>query len=314
MPAARLLWLQDNSRRPFSRILDLTMQTLKHIFVIAAFLLTGGFAWADEPLEPELYEEVVRIPVPPVSADEAPASIIVTHFRPQGPGPFPVLVLSHGNPPSAADRVKVGRFRQMPQIREFIQRGYAVIVPVRRGYGATGGDFAEGYKNCTTTEYLHAGLEAARDLLATVDFARTLPFVRSDRLILAGQSAGGFASLAAASLRPQGLVAVLNFSGGRGGNPKKSPGVPCGPEAMAEVFAHFGKTTQAPALFHYVENDRFFGPEFTRSWFDAFEHAGGKGTFVLQPAYGRDGHGMFYSSSAIGIWTPAMDSFLKEIK
>ncbi|WP_158239194.1 S9 family peptidase [Uliginosibacterium sp. TH139] len=267
-------------------------------------------ASAQEVLDVSLHEEIVQLPVAALATGEEPRQIVATLFRPDGAGPFPLLVLSHGNPPSAADRPRIGRYRQIVQIREFVQRGYAVIVPIRRGYGASGGDYAESYARCSSNEFFRAGMEAARDVLAALAYARTLPWVRTEGTVLAGQSAGGFASIAAASLQPAGVVAVLNFSGGRGGDPVKHPAVPCGEGAMAATFARFGASTRVPVLFHYVENDQFFGPDYTRSWFEAFEQAGGRGRFVLQPAYGKDGHGLFASKGATQIWSREVDAFL----
>lgn len=43
-------------------------------------------------------------------------------------------------------------------------------------------------------------------LLAAVRYAQTLPQVDRNRVVLVGQSAGGFASLAAASYAPQGWL------------------------------------------------------------------------------------------------------------
>jgi dienelactone hydrolase len=80
-------------------------------------------------------------------------------------------------------------------------------------------------------------------------------------VVLVGQSAGGFASLAAASYAPEGLVAVVNFSGGRGGHPLTHPGTPCGAHQMADTVAHFATTTRVPVLWHYVQNDEFFAPD-----------------------------------------------------
>jgi len=69
--------------------------------------------------------------------------LTATVFRPLGMGPFPLVVLGHGRPTVAPDRSNIGCYRVIPQIREFVRRGFAVIVPIRRGYGAPDGDFVE---------------------------------------------------------------------------------------------------------------------------------------------------------------------------
>ena len=229
---------------------------------------------------------------------------------PDGPGPFPLIVLSHGSPPDARDRPNVGRYRELPQIRTFVELGFAVIVPIRRGFGATGGTYAESAGSCRHPDYTSAGKEAAQDVLAALAYADTLPQVDPDHVVLVGQSAGGFASLAAASFAPKGVVAVVNFSGGRGGNPSTHPGMPCGPEQMTETIRQFASTTQVPVLWHYVQNDLFFEPDVVSTWFAAFQAAGGRGQMVVEPPFGRNGHGMFAVKTSIPIWLPHVEAFL----
>ena len=69
-------------------------------------------------------------------------------------------------------------------------------LPEWRGYGATGGDWAESYGGCAQADYVHAGLETARDIAATVDYATTLPGIRPDGAVVVGQSAGGWGAIA----------------------------------------------------------------------------------------------------------------------
>ncbi|OPY90490.1 MAG: Alpha/beta hydrolase family protein [Syntrophaceae bacterium PtaU1.Bin231] len=266
---------------------------------------------ADEEILAELHEQVVQVPVRVESLFGAKeVNLTATIYRPDGDGPFPLIVLSHGTPPHAADRVKIGRFRRIPQTREFIKRGFAVIVPIRRGHGATGGDYAEDKGKCAAPVYYEAGRSAGRDIVAAVEFAAKLPFVRPECVILVGQSAGGFGSLAAASMNPPGLIAMVNFSGGHGGDPATRPGEPCDPQSLRATFAKFSQTIKVPVLWHYAENDKFFSPKYVRDWFAAFEQAGGRGRLVMQPPFGEDGHGLFHSRNGIPIWTRAFDSFL----
>nr|WP_306805656.1 alpha/beta fold hydrolase [Caballeronia sp. BR00000012568055] len=265
-------------------------------------------------LAADLHETVVQVPMTEKGFfGTSTRELVATLYQPDGAGPFPLIVLSHGSPPDPRDRVKTGRYRAIAQIRTFVDLGFAVIVPIRRGFGATGGTYAEDYGHCNGADYEAAGNAAAQDLLATIAYADTLPQIDREHVVLVGQSAGGFASLAAASFDPPGLVAVVNFSGGRGGDPVKHPGVPCAPERMTSAIAHFASTTHAPVLWHYVENDKFFGPDYTRSWFASFQQAGGKGEFVMEPAWGDNGHLMFASRDAIPIWLPHVHDFLAPI-
>jgi dienelactone hydrolase len=251
-------------------------------------------------------EEVVRLPGP----DHR--TLVATWVRPEGGGPFPLIVFSHGSPADPAARTNMDRYRLLTPFGALVDRGYAVLVPMRRGFGATGGRFAEGYGTCENPDYGRAGTEAARDILAAIKYGQAQPFVRPDRVLLVGQSVGGLASIAAASLGPEGLVAVVNFSGGSGGNPARSPGEPCHPERIGAAYATWARSIRVPVLWHYAENDQFFAPHHVRSWYAAFTHAGGSGRLVMQPPFGKDGHALFPAIDGVPVWAPEFDRFVAE--
>jgi dienelactone hydrolase len=186
-------------------------------------------------------------------------------------------------------------------------------MPMRRGFGATGGEFAEDAGSCRNPDYLRGETNAATDVMAAYDYARTLPYVDGKRMILAGQSAGGVVSMFAAATRaPEGLVAVLGFAAGRGGNPNYRPGVPCAIEPVAKLLDTLGKEIKVPVLFHYAANDHYFNPATTRLWYERFTAAGAKADYVLQPAFGADGHYVFSASGGAKIWLPAVERFFDE--
>ncbi len=280
--------------------------------MLAAALLCAAAPCAanSHQYEPALREEIIMVPLPAAAGWPA---LTATTYRPPGNGPFPLIVLNHGSPTSAEERSRMGRYRVTSRVREFISRGFAVIVPMRRGYGDTGGDWAERYGSCAAPDYYGAGERAAVDVLAATVYASTLPWVDRQRIVLFGQSAGGFASLAAASHRPAGVVAVVNMSGGRGGNPRTRPGEPCAPENMTRAISRFAQTIRIPVLWHYAENDQYFSGQHVRAWFNAFEAAGAPGTLVMRPPFGEDGHRMFASPAGLPLWTAAFDGFMRQI-
>src|SRR5205807_7446392 len=102
----------------------------------------------------------------------------------------------------------------------------------------------------------------------------------------AGHSAGGMVAVFTAGMRqPEGLVAVLAFAAGRGGNPALHPGVPCAAEPLARVLERVGRSIKVPVMFYYAENDQYFNPETTRFWFKRFT-AGGE-ALEPEPEIGR---------------------------
>jgi dienelactone hydrolase len=275
--------------------------------VLLCAALSGHAAFHDQGTDTALREEIIFIPLPPEANWPA---LVATTYRPKGKGPFPLIVLNHGSPATAAEREKMGRYRVLPRVQEFVIRGYAVVVPMRRGYGMTGGKWAEAYGRCEAPDYYAAGEQGGADILATTTHMAKQPWVDRRQIVLVGQSAGGFAAMAAASRRPPGVVAVVNFSGGRGGRPDSSPGEPCGADNMKSAIARFAQTIRVPVLWHYAENDRYFSPAHVREWFGAFEAAGAPGTLVMQPPFGRDGHSLFSAAAGRPIWTAAFDVFM----
>jgi dienelactone hydrolase len=290
-----------------------TLSTLGiFVGVVGACVLIAGKAIAEPAFSgphvgPRLIQEDVRIPV-----RDGGYSIAATILRPDGPGPFGVVVLNHGVPGSEAERLResaAADFNAAAPV--FARRGYVVVMPMRRGFGATGGEFAEDAGPCRNPNYMRAEAEASRDVMAAYSYARALPYVDGNRMILAGQSAGGIVSLfAAATHQPEGLVAVLTFAAGRGGNPDLRPGTPCAVEPVARVFDAMGAKIGVPVLMHYAENDKYFGPATTKLWHQRFVSAGARAEYVMQPAFGRDGHYVFGDIVGVRWWLPAVERFL----
>lgn len=270
-------------------------------FAALAALALAGAAGAAARFE----ETVLRVPVASGVGEAARvASIDVTVFRPEGRGPFPIVVLSHGSPRSAAERRRAGRVRFEAQSRAFLEMGYAVVVPTRRGYGDSEGDWAETYGSCDSPNYYTAGLESARDILAAASAARSLPGLDGGHIVLVGQSAGGFGSVAASTLGVPGLVGIVNFAGGRG---SRGPRDVCGEERLVEAMQRYGRSARIPQLWIYSPNDLYFGPELARRMHTAFTASGGRAEFVEAPPVGFDGHGYF---SHVADWQPRVRAFL----
>jgi len=259
------------------------------------------------PLEP-LKEQVVRIPltIRPGTASRH-LSLEATIYLPEGAGPFPLLVLSHGTPRDLAER-RV-RQRYQPQSWVFINMGFAVVIPMRRGYGHSDGDYAEEEGLCDQAHYYEAGRESARDLLATVHYMRAQPYINPAQVVLAGHSAGGFASLALASQGFPGLLGVINFAGGRGSRADRV----CSPPALIDAFTKFGRTTRVPTLWIYAQNDTYFGPSLVRELHRAFTREGGQARLVMLPPFSEEGHYLFTDVRGLDRWTGLVQSFIDHL-
>ncbi|MDD9936952.1 MAG: prolyl oligopeptidase family serine peptidase [Myxococcales bacterium] len=227
---------------------------------------------------------------------------------PQGEAPFPIVILSHGAPRSSEARARPGRYETAQ--RWFLQRGFAVLWLQRRGYGASEGGYQESYESCTDPLYLKAGRASASDVMAAGEWARAHPELDHLGIVLVGQSAGGWASLSADCQRLAGVRAVLNFAGGRG---SRAAGENCGPERLVEAARKLGVYAKVPSLWIYAENDGYFAPELSRAMFDAYQSATeARSEYVLFPAHGSDGHGLFSRKSGVKLWGPVVEQFLQK--
>jgi dienelactone hydrolase len=192
--------------------------------------------------------------------------------------------------------------------RYFVSKGYAVFLPLRVGYGKTGGPDVEFSGSCEAKRYGPVYEAGAVQTVAAIEYAKKLPYIDPNNGIVVGQSFGGTIAVAMAAKGTPGVRAAINFAGGGGGNPDTRPNQPCRPDLLEDLFRGYGATARIPTLWLYSENDRFFGPELPRQWFQAFADRGGRGEFVRLPPYKQNGHPSFTGNPVA--WRPAVEKFL----
>lgn len=248
----------------------------------------------------------------PMNDNGVPRLLYARLCRPPGETPARVVIFAHGTPADIARRHTVGPPScDGEAFRWFLQRGFAVLASVRRGYGATGGPYAEDQgSSCAQADFIRPGLESARDIAATVDYAATLPFLRPSGMVLVGLSTGGFATIAYDSVAHPRVTAFVNFSGGRGGHHEQQPNNNCNPDGLSVAAARFGATAATPMLWIYQANDSFFSPAIAGSMYAAFTAAGGRAEYRANPAFGADGHDMFVLNGGSAIWGPLVERYL----
>ncbi len=145
---------------------------------------------------------------------ERPLSVLLsTILRPPGDGPFPLLIMNHGTTMSAMQRADFPMLEFEAAALWFVNQGFVVVAPQRTGHGETGGLFFESQRLCEVANFRAAGLAAAGNIQATINYMLTQSFVRQSNVVVLGQSAGGWSSLALASLNPPTVRAVIDFVG-----------------------------------------------------------------------------------------------------
>ncbi len=253
----------------------------------------------NEPLF--LNERVVWVPLNVMGGE---VRLQTTLYRPDGPGPFPLAIISHGVPYEKSLEAEI-RFRQRfcLQSGEFVKRGFAVAVPMRRGYGSS-----TGMKNKTIVNIADFGLQDARDIQAAIDHLGREPFIDARRIVLVGQSGGGLASLAAGSLGNPHVKGIINFAGGL-----RRTSVAMWEQDMAQAFGIYAKTTRAPSLWFYTANDSYFSPATVSQTYETYRQNGGQARLVALPAFKRDGHGLFADFEGRALWVKEMEQFLTQI-
>jgi dienelactone hydrolase len=192
----------------------------------------------------------------------------------------------------------------------FAQHQFASVFVLRLGYGESGGPWTEGYKTCSANDYAHAGWETARQIDVIVNAVKTLDGFNPHDVVVVGQSAGGWGTIAYASKPHPDVAGLINMAGGRGGHYHDRPNSNCQPEHLVDAVKRYGATASSPMLWVYAKNDSFFNPELAQNMFSAFEQAGGHATFVAEPAFGQDGHNLFSSRGGSRIWGPLVEKYL----
>jgi dienelactone hydrolase len=137
-------------------------------------------------------------------------------YKPDGAGPFPTVVWNHGSEPNPGGGPQ---FDSVAAI--FVPAGYVVVAPMRRGQSDSQGKYIQDTIRATAqrsgesaAERLMVelmGSEQLSDQLAGLSYAKTLSFVDTSKLVVAGCSYGGIETLLAAE-RGAGFKAALSIS------------------------------------------------------------------------------------------------------
>ena len=239
--------------------------------------------------------------------------------RPVGDGPFPLVVMNHGISLDDNQRAMFPMVEYRDAAFWFARRGYVVISPIR--YGASGLDdkdqglygavFAH-VGSCDNPNFRGPGLAIATLDEWVIDYMSKKKMIQPGKVVVVGQSGGGWGSIALGSRNPSSVQAIITFAAGRGGRVDGKPNNNCAPDKLVAATGEFGRTARIPMLWIYAENDTYFGPELTKRMHQAFVEAGGNVEYRMLPPFGSDGHFMIDSADAVPIWSPFVTQFLEK--
>jgi dienelactone hydrolase len=173
-------------------------------------VVTGVAATGLLPLLAPKVSPAQQLPYTEISYPSSGLRIQGYFHQPAGAGPFPILIYNHGS------RAGFER-RPVPWVRLaglYVAAGYAVLVPERRGYGRSEGPaWSEAVGSEIGSVLIQRLQDETDDVLAAVDYLRSVPSADISRLGIVGWSLGGIVTLFAISRR-RGFRAAVDQAGG----------------------------------------------------------------------------------------------------
>jgi dienelactone hydrolase len=284
-----------------SRQLKQPVSLLGHLLASAALAtaLVGqiGPAVAQE-LNAELGEQIVTVPKKVLIGS---VDLETTLYKPAGDGPFPLVVINHGK--AMGDSRFQGRMRHARAARFFMQRGYAVIMPMRQGFSKSGGAYIGGGCNVESNGHVQA-----EDVKAALDWAVSQAWADKSNILVMGQSHGGWTTLAFGTLGYPGVKGLVNFAGGL----KQET---CGGwEAnLGRAAGRYGAESKLPSLWFYGDNDSYFSVKTYKGMHEHYTASGGKVELVEFGTFGNDAHAMFGVIAGERIWQTKVQEFMQKV-
>lgn len=297
------------------QMLKYLLRTCSLLMLVALATMPPSVGSADEKSASQIQEEVwgLLLPFP----------ILAYFVRPVGAGPFPLVIMNDG---VSNDRQE-GSFFPPVEFRDaarwFAHQGYAVVAPI--GPSSDSGTLDPGdrklyelyfssVENCDDPYSLSSTAARATANKWIIDYMTRQRLTKPDKVIVVGQSAGGWAAIALASLNPPQIRAIINFAVGRGARGDGGPNNNCESKKLVEAAREFGRTSRIPMLWICPSNDTYFGPELSQRVHEAFTSAGGVAEYHLLPPSGSDEHFLINSPSGIAMWAPLVSNFLNSLQ
>lgn len=265
--------------------------------LLAAFTLTCAAAWGQQA-GAELSEQVLMVPK---TTGLLGIDLETTLYKPEGNGPFPIVVINHGK--AYGDTRFQDRYRPSAAVRFFLQRGYAAVVPMRQGFSKSGGSYVGGGCNVQSN-----GLVQAEDVKTVLDWATAQGWADKSNVLVLGQSHGGWTTLAFGTQAYPGVKGLVNFAGGL-----RQDQCAGWQGTLARAAGAYGAETRVPSLWFYGDNDSYFDTYTYRSMYESYRAAGAPVELVAFGVFGNDAHSMFSARSGESIWQPPVDRFLRSV-
>lgn len=223
-------------------------------------------------------------------------------YKPDGAGPFPVVIYNHGSR-DGHERDSVP-FKYVGSM--LTRAGYVVLVPERRGYGKSDGLTWRDETRNDPMRLVPRLQEEVDDVLAGIDYLRTLPFADTTRMGIMGWSFGGIVTMLATSRSAAFLVAVDQAGGSLSWDGNAS--------VRSALMSAAGKS-KTPTLFLVAKNDRTTSAVTTPA--GIFEKRGLPNRLVIYDAFNppvaghadAPGH-LIFSMYGASIWESDVVQFL----
>jgi dienelactone hydrolase len=273
------------------------MIRLRACLALVLLLIGGASRAQDQALDASLHESVQMIVKPGLFKLE----LETTFYKPEGAGPFPVVVINHGK--AYGEPRFQARYRPAVAARYFLQRGYAVVVPMRQGFSRSSGNYIGGGCNVESN-----GRAQADDVRAALDYVVAQPWADRERLLVIGQSHGGWTTLAFGAQPYPGVKGLINFAGGL-----KQEQCAGWESVLARAAGSYGRETRLPSIWFYGDNDSYFSTSTFRAMFEQYVAGGAPAQLVAYGPFGTDSHALFGARAGAAIWQPEVTRFLERI-
>lgn len=244
-----------------------------------------------------LNEQVVSIPIP----GSGRQTLVTTIFKPDGNGPFQMVVFNHGK--ERGDPRAQPRSRPLPFAREFVRRGYVVVAPNRQGFAQSGGTYVD--HGCDVADN---GLAQAQDVAATIAYMSTQPYIDARHIVVAGASHGGLTTIAYGQQPQRGVHGLLNFAGGL-----RQDACNGWQHNLTHAFATYGGKARLPSLWFYGENDALWSPQLVAQMYSAYVAGGAHAELVDFGFYKDNAHRIVGDRDGVALWWPPTQQFLARI-